>query len=251
MVQWMPTVSSSHFVRTTFIRMKLEPTILYEDRHVLVVNKPAGWVTMGLPEGQETLLTWLKRMIKERDSKPGNVFLGIVSRLDTPVTGAVLLAKTSKAAARLAEQFRQRTVSKIYWAIVEGKWPKPEGTLLHWIKHDPRFRRVHITHAKDPDAEEAVLSYRLLEASPQCSLLELAPQTGRKHQIRIQLSSCGHPILGDRKYGAKNLFPTGIALHAKQITFLHPVEKTPKTVEAPLPPYWRSIALKVLSADRT
>lgn len=226
--------------------MPSTPTILYEDRHIIAVNKPAGWATMGLPQGRQTLLTWLKQWIKARDAKVGNVYLGVVSRLDTPVTGVVLLAKTSKAAARLTEQFRQRKVTKTYWAVVEGKWPDSEGTLRHWIRHDPRFHRVHITHAKDPDGLEAILNYRVLAARGRMTLLELHPQTGRKHQIRAQLSACGHPIVGDQKYGAKTSFPVGIALHARRLEFAHPVGCQPITVEAPVPKYWAQLGFGTL-----
>lgn len=222
------------------------PTILYEDRHIIAVNKPAGWATMGLPQGRQTLLTWLKQWMQKREAKLGNVYLGVVSRLDTPVTGVVLLAKTSKAAARLTEQFRQRTVIKTYWAVVERQWHNQEGTLRHWIRQDSRFHRVHITHAKDPDGEEAVLSYRVLATRDDMTLLEVRPQTGRKHQIRVQLSACGHPIVGDQKYGAKTGFPVGIALHARRLEFAHPVGSEPVVVEAPLPEYWRHLGFGAL-----
>lgn len=215
-----------------------DPEILLEDRHILVVNKPAGLATMGLPQGQPTLLTWLKAFLKQRDAKPGNVYLGVVSRLDTPVTGVVLLAKTSKAAARLNEQFRQRSVEKTYWALVEGRCEELEGVLHHRIRHDPRFRRVYITFAQDPDADEATLRYRVLAQGNQITLLEVYPETGRKHQIRVQLAAWKHPIVGDRKYGAKTPFPEGIALHARSLVFGHPISKDRVAVAAPLPRAW-------------
>jgi len=212
--------------------------ILYEDNHLLVVNKPAGWATMGLPQDQETLLTRLKKWLKERDSKPGNVYLGVVSRLDVPVSGAVLIAKTSKAAARLTEQFRTRSVSKVYWAVVEGHVPQSSGILRHFLRSDERFRRVHITNAHDPNALEAVLSFTQIASTGGLTLLEVQPETGRKHQIRIQLATMGRPILGDQKYGAKRSFSEGIALHSRRIEFIHPVRKQPLAIEAPIPPSW-------------
>lgn len=217
------------------------PNILYEDNHVLVVDKPAGWATMGLPPNRETLLTWLKDFLKKRDSKPGNVYLGIVSRLDVPVSGVVLVAKTSKAAARLTEQFRTRNVSKVYWAVVEGYVHHDQATLRHFLRSDQRFRRVHVTNAHDPDADEAVLSFKRLEIKSGLSLLEIHPYTGRKHQIRIQLATIGHPILGDQKYGAKQPFSGGIALHSRRIEFLHPVRKIPMVVESPVPVNWQKL----------
>ncbi len=218
-----------------------DPEILYEDNHLLAVNKSAGLATMGLPEDQETLLSWLKSWLKRRDAKPGNVYLGVVSRLDVPVSGVVLIAKTSKAAARLTEQFRTRSVSKIYWAIVEGRVPQPAGTLRHFLRSDERFRRVHVTHAHDPDGQEAVLSYKQLAASRGLTLLEVHPHTGRKHQIRIQLAVMGCPILGDQKYGAKQAFAEGIALHSRRIEFTHPVRKESMAIEAPLPVSWAKL----------
>lgn len=215
-----------------------EPKVLYEDNHVLLVDKPAGWATMGLPSDRQTLLTWLKNWLKKRDSKPGNVYLGVVSRLDVPVSGVVLIAKTSKAAARLNEQFRTRSVSKVYWAVVEGRVSQSQGTLRHFLRSDERFRRVHLTHANDPTAHEAVLSFSRIETAKGLTLLEVHPHTGRKHQIRIQLAAMGHPIVGDQKYGAKQAFREGIALHSRRIEFVHPVRKTPIAIEAPVPASW-------------
>ena len=218
-----------------------DPKILYEDNHLLLVDKPAGWATMGLPSDRETLLTWLKSWLKKRDAKPGNVYLGVVSRLDVPVSGVVLVAKTSKAAARLTEQFRTRSVSKVYWAVVEGHVSQAQGTLRHFLRSDERFRRVHITHANDPRAQEAVLSFSQIEAAGNVTLLEVRPHTGRKHQIRIQLAAIGHPIVGDQKYGAKQPFREGIALHSRRIEFIHPVRKTPIVIEAPVPASWNRL----------
>ena len=176
--------------------------ILYEDNHVLAISKPARLATMGVPEGEASLLTVAKSWVKERYSKPGNVYLGIVSRLDAPVTGVVLLARTSKAANRLTEQFRSREVEKIYWAITERVVDPPEGRLVHWVKAHGRHRRMLIVGPTIEGAKEAVLSYRLVRLLGGNSLVEVCLETGRKHQIRIQLADRGHAILGDRKYGA-------------------------------------------------
>ncbi|GAB4139606.1 RluA family pseudouridine synthase [Thermopirellula anaerolimosa] len=216
---------------------------------MLVVNKPAGLATMGLAAGKATLLTALKDFLKKRDSKPGNVYLGIVSRLDVPVSGAVLVAKTSKAAARLAEQFRMRSVEKIYWAVVESGPKVREGRLRHWLRGDARFRRVHVTHRGDPDAQEASLLVRRLAAQRGLVLLEIELETGRKHQIRIQLSAEGMPIVGDRKYGSRRAFGDGIALHARRLTFLHPTEDRPIVVTASLPAAWQSLGFTASCVD--
>ncbi len=223
--------------------------ILFEDRHVLVVNKPPGLATMGLPAGKPTLLTRLKEFLRNRDAKAGNVYLGIVSRLDVPVGGAVLVAKTSKAAARLAEQFRLRSVNKTYWAVVEDGPRVREGRLRHWLRGDPRFRRVQVSHRGDPDALEAALLVRRLAAQNGLVLLEIELETGRKHQIRVQLSVEGMPILGDRKYGSRRPFGAGIALHARRLAFRHPIDDRLIQVTAPLPPAWRSLGFAANDRD--
>lgn len=218
---------------------KLE--VLYEDNHLLVVNKPAQLPTMGVAADRASLLSIAKQYIGQKYKKPGNVYLGIVSRLDAPVTGVVLMARTSKAAARLSEQFRTRTVEKTYWAIVVGEPKTNETTLHHFLRHDERHRKVHTTSANTPDATEAILKYRLLNQGPEMALLEVAPETGRKHQIRVQLAKHGHPIIGDRKYGSEAPFSNGIALHAQKLVVTHPVKKTPLTLSAPLPSSWQHL----------
>jgi 23S rRNA pseudouridine1911/1915/1917 synthase len=223
--------------------------VLYEDNHLLVVNKPAMLPTMGVAEDRPSLLSAAKDYIRAKYAKPGNVFLGIVSRLDAPVTGVVLLARTSKAAGRLAKQFRDRDVEKIYWAIVEGTIEPPEGRLIDYLYKDERHRRVHASAAETPGAQVAELQYRtvgLHHGEPQlrdrsASLLEVRPHTGRKHQIRVQLSQAGFPILGDRKYGSVRRFPAGIALHARRLVARHPVSKMQMEFEAPLPEAWLSL----------
>ncbi|GAB6165988.1 RluA family pseudouridine synthase [Thermostilla marina] len=218
----------------------MEISVLYEDNHLLVVDKPAGLATMGLPEGRPTLLSWVKDYIRERYRKPGNVYLGVVSRLDVPVSGVVLLARTSKAASRLSEQFRRRLCRKCYWALVGGVPRSRKGELRHWIVHDKRFRRVHIEHAPTPLGREARLHYRILAADGGIALLEIELITGRKHQIRAQFSAIGHPILGDMKYGSHAAFPTGIALHARSLTIVHPTRKQEQTFLAPPPKSWET-----------
>jgi 23S rRNA pseudouridine1911/1915/1917 synthase len=213
--------------------------VLYEDNHLLVVNKPAGLAVMGVAAGRESILTLAAAYVKRKYAKPGNVYLGVVSRLDAPVTGALVLARTSKAASRLTEQFRGGAVDKRYWALVSGAVEPPEGECLDWLGHDERHRRVRRVRPEDPQARRAELRYRTLARSRACSLLEVQLLTGRKHQIRVQLSALGHPILGDRKYGASTTFPDGIALHARLLGIAHPVGGAPLRFEAPLPDSWR------------
>jgi 23S rRNA pseudouridine1911/1915/1917 synthase len=217
--------------------------VLYEDNHLLVLNKPALLPTMGTPDDRATLLSLAKQYIKERHHKPGNVYLGIVSRLDAPVTGVVLLARTSKAAARLTEQFRLRAVEKIYWAVVEGAMRQPSGELIDWLGKDERHRRMHVVAAEAPAAQQARLTYRQLQATARDSLLEVTLDTGRKHQIRLQLSHHGHPVLGDWKYGSRRDFKPGIALHARRLALAHPVGGAPLAFVAPLPKAWRRLGL--------
>lgn len=217
--------------------------VLYEDNHLLAVLKPAGLPTMGTPEGRPTLLETAKEYVKEKYRKPGNVYLGVVSRLDAPVTGVVLFARTSKAARRLSEQFRTRTVKKLYWALVEGNPPKA-GHLVHWLAEDERHRRMRIVGPGFAGAKEARLSFRRLEALPQGTLLEVIPETGRKHQIRLQFAEAGHPILGDRKYGSTAAFPSGIALHARRLVVAHPVGREPVALEAPMPTTWKQLGVE-------
>jgi 23S rRNA pseudouridine1911/1915/1917 synthase len=222
--------------------------VLYEDNHLLAVNKPAMLPTMGVAADRPSLLAAAKEYIRHKYAKPGNVYLGIVSRLDAPVTGVTLLARTSKAAGRLAKQFRERAVEKIYWAIVEGKVEPTAGKLVDYLRKDERHRRVHATSRQTPDAQIAELDYRVLGRlkgepilkEPSLSLLEVRPRTGRKHQIRVQLSQAGFPILGDRKYAARRPFPLGIALHARRLAVEHPVSKIQIVLGAPLPAAWRS-----------
>ncbi len=218
--------------------------VLYEDNHLLVVVKPAGLPTMGTPADVITLLDVAKEYVKRRYEKPGNVYLGVVSRLDAPVTGVVLLARTSKAAARLTEQFRSRSVEKSYWAVVEGEIAPPTGRLTDWLAQDERHRRMHIVGPTMPGAQEARLAYRRLSVVQGNSWLEIELETGRKHQIRLQLSHAGHPIVGDRKYGSVTKFSPGIALHARRLVVSHPTTGERLEFEAPLPESWKRFGIK-------
>jgi 23S rRNA pseudouridine1911/1915/1917 synthase len=216
--------------------------ILYEDNHLLAVVKPAGLATMGVAEGEPSLLSAAKDYIKRRYQKPGNFYLGAMSRLDAHVSGLVLFARTSKAAARLTEQFRTRAVDKTYWAVVSGH-PPPEQYCVDWLIKDERHRKMHRTSEGRPGAQEARLSYRRLRQIRQSWLLEVSLETGRKHQIRVQLSARGTPIIGDRKYGSPEPFPAGIALHARRLRFTHPTLGEPLELVAPLPASWRELGI--------
>jgi 23S rRNA pseudouridine1911/1915/1917 synthase len=212
--------------------------LLYEDNHLLAVNKPALLPTMGVAEDVPSVLTVAKEYIRQKYGKPGNVYLGVVSRLDAPVTGVLLMAKTSKAAARLSESFRSRSVNKIYWAAIEGRMTPPTGALEHYLRKDERHRKVHTTSAGAPDAQLAKLAYRQLDTAGDYALVEVTLETGRKHQIRVQLAKVGAAIVGDRKYGSGVPFAPGIALHARRLEIDHPVRHEPLILEAPLPRSW-------------
>lgn len=216
-------------------------SILYEDNHLLVINKPAGLPTMGVTEDRPSVLSVAKDYIKTRYDKPGNVYLGVVSRLDAPVTGVLVIARTSKAAKRLNEQFHARSVEKTYWALAEGKITPPDGLYVDWMTEDKRHRRMWVVGPTIPDAKEARLTYHTLSSIKKGTHLEIHLETGRKHQIRLQLAERGHPILGDRKYGSVRPWPEGIALHARRLAFDHPVLHERITIEAPVPKSWAAM----------
>ncbi len=234
--------------RPSHRRSASSPEVLYEDNHLLAVNKPAGLPTMGVAEGEPSLLASCKDYVKRAYNKPGNVYLGVVSRLDAPVTGVVLMARTSKAAARLSESFRNRAAEKTYYAIVEGVPEEPEAVLEHYLRKDERHRRVHVTTAQAEGAQLARLSYEVTAESGGLALLRVALETGRKHQIRVQLAKAGHPIVGDRKYGSSRKFEPGIGLHSRRLRLSHPVRAEQCEFVAPLPRSWSgSGSLRVLA----
>lgn len=224
--------------------------VLFEDNHCLAVAKPAGLLTQGVPHGIPTLESYARTYLKERYHKPGRVYLGIPHRLDRPVSGVVLFARSSKAAARLAEQFRERQVTKVYWALVErsatGSLPPPEGIWEDWLLKDAEAARTQPVDPLTPEAKHARLRYRRLGEFVDGAWLELFPETGRMHQIRVQAASRGWPVRGDALYGAKDSFgPEAelprdrlIALHGRALTFLHPIRYEPITVTAPLSADW-------------
>lgn len=213
--------------------------ILYEDNHLLAVNKPAGLATMGVEEGTPSAVAWAKSYLKRQYKKPGNVYLGIVSRLDAWVSGVLVFARTSKAAARLTEQFKLGRVEKAYWALVEQVPHPPAGEWTDWLAKDEEAQRIRVVPAGQREAQEARLRYRHLRAAADAQLVEIDLLTGRKHQIRIQFASRGLPILGDRKYGSRAPFPAGIALHARRLVIDHPTRREPVEIVAPLPPAWQ------------
>jgi 23S rRNA pseudouridine1911/1915/1917 synthase len=219
--------------------MQTQLSVLYEDNHCLAVAKPAGVVSTHFTGHEETLDRAVKQYLKDRYHKPGNVFLGIVHRLDKPVSGVLLFARTSKAAARLAEQFRAGTVEKVYWAVVEGTAEPVEGDLDDWLKKDHAAGRVEVVGPRTPGARQALLHYRRLAGQAGLTWLELRPRTGRTHQLRVQLAHRGHPVYGDARYGSAHPFGRGIALHARSLTFQHPVRHEPVTLTAEVPRPWR------------
>jgi 23S rRNA pseudouridine1911/1915/1917 synthase len=212
--------------------------ILYEDNHCLAIAKPAGRLSTHFQGSDEPLDREVKRHLKAKYRKPGRVFLGIVHRLDRPVSGVLLFARTSKAAARLAEQFRQGEIVKVYWAIVEGALASSPGTLKNWLLNDQQQRRVRVVGSETPGARQAALKYAPLATAPGNTWVEIRPGTGRKHQIRVQMAHAGHPVVGDRRYGSTSDFGKAIALHARSLIFQHPVRGEPITITANLPAVW-------------
>ncbi len=221
--------------------MSLE--ILYEDNHCLAVNKPAGLLSQGDVTGDPSLVSLAATYLKERYHKPGNVFVGLVHRLDRPTSGVVLLARTSKAAARLSDQFRSGKVAKVYWAIVEGCPEPPNGSWEDRLDKDRGVNRVRVIDEGVDAGQVARVDYEVLEAGAGWSKLALIPRTGRSHQLRVQLSHRGLPIMGDRKYGASSILDSQdgghrIALHARELTFQHPTRDEMITILAPVPADW-------------
>lgn len=210
--------------------------VVYEDNHIIVVNKSSSEIVQGDKTGDESLSDTIKQYLKEKYAKPGNVFLGVVHRLDRPVSGLVVFAKTSKALARLNEMFRNGEVKKIYWAIVKQRPEVEEGELVHYLVRNEKQNKSYAYDREVKDSKKAVLHYRLIGCSQNYSLLEVELKTGRHHQIRCQLAKIGCPIKGDLKYGFPRSNPDGsISLVARRISFIHPVSKKPIELTAPLP----------------
>ena len=210
--------------------------VLYEDNHVIIVSKSAGEIVQGDKTGDTPLCETVKAYIKEKYQKPGEVFLGVVHRLDRPVSGVVLFARTSKALARLNEMFRTGQVQKTYWVLVQNLPPQPEATLTHYLVRNEQKNKSFAYTKERPGAKKAVLDYRLIGHTDRYHLLEVHLHTGRHHQIRCQLAAIGCPIRGDLKYGAPRSNPDGsISLHARRIRFEHPVSHQVIDVEAPPP----------------
>lgn len=211
--------------------------VVYEDNHLIIVNKKAGEIVQGDKTGDPPLSEEIKVWLKEKYHKPGNVFCGVVHRIDRPVSGLVIFAKTSKALSRLNEMLRRNEIHKKYWAMVEGEPEKSEATLECFMRSDGRMNKSFFCESTNPDAKKAVLKYKTVAKGDRYSILEVDLITGRKHQIRMQLSGIGHPIQGDLKYGAKRSNPDGgISLIAKRIEFIHPVSHEPIVIEVePLP----------------
>lgn len=212
------------------------PAVLYEDNHIIVVNKRSSDLVQGDGTGDEPLDDIVRAYIREKYNKPGEVFLGVVHRLDRPVSGCVVYARTSKALSRLSELFRTREVRKTYWAIISERPPAEEGTLSHYLKKNETQNKSYVYSSEVKGSKLAELSYRVLARSERYYLVEVDLQTGRHHQIRAQLAAAGCPIKGDLKYGSKRSNEGGgISLHSRRVSFVHPVKKEEITVEAPLP----------------
>ena len=210
--------------------------ILYEDNHLIAVNKQVADIVQKDKTGDVALEESLKAYIKEKYQKPGDVFLGVTHRIDRPVSGVVLFARTSKALERLNVMFQEKKVEKVYWAIVKEKPPQSEATLTHYIKRDQEKNKSFAYDKEVSGSKKAITSYKLLGASDNFFLLEVKIETGRHHQIRCQLAKIGCPIKGDLKYGFPRSNPDGgISLHAKSIRFKHPVKGEEVYIEAPLP----------------
>ncbi len=221
--------------------------VLYEDNHIIIVSKASGEIVQGDKTGDEPLSEMVKAYIKKVHDKPGNVFLGVVHRLDRPVSGVVVFAKTSKALARLNAMFRDGEVHKTYWAIVQGRPPMVEATVEGWLTRNEQQNKSYMHQREVRGAKHAVLEYKMIAATDRYSLLEVRLLTGRHHQIRCQLASLGCPIKGDLKYGAKRSNPDGsISLLARRVEFVHPVSKEPIVAESPIPQdnLWREITEK-------
>ncbi|MFC4722043.1 RluA family pseudouridine synthase [Geojedonia litorea] len=217
--------------------------VLYEDNHIIVVNKRAGDIVQGDKTGDQPLSEVVKDYIKEKYNKPGNVYLGVVHRLDRPTTGVVMFSKTSKALPRLNKLFSEKSAKKTYWAIVKNTPQQPQATLVHWLIKNPKNNKSTAYSKEKNQSKKAILHYKLLKQLDNYYLLEIELETGRHHQIRVQLASIGCPIKGDLKYGFdRSNKDASISLHARELRFTHPVSNNEIHVIAPLPddPIWNA-----------
>lgn len=217
--------------------------VLYEDNHIIIVNKRAGDIVQGDKTGDTPLSDVVKAYIKEKYNKPGNVYLGTVHRLDRPTSGIVIFAKTSKVLPRLNKLFVSKDIKKTYWAVVKQAPAQQEDTLTHWLKKNPKNNKSYAHSKEVKDSKKAILHYKTLKTLDNYTLLEVQLETGRHHQIRTQLSKIGSPIKGDLKYGFdRSNKDASIHLHAKHIAFVHPVKKEALSVSAPPPsdPIWNA-----------
>ena len=211
-------------------------TVVYEDNHIIVVNKTASEIVQGDKTGDTPLSETVKEYLKVKYNKPGNVFIGVTHRLDRPVSGLVVFAKTSKALSRLNDMFRLGEVKKTYWAVVKERPKESEGELTHWMVRNEKQNKSYAYDTEKPNSKKAILRYKLIGHSQNYHLLEVDLQTGRHHQIRCQLAKMGCPIKGDLKYGSPRSNPDGsICLHARRVRFIHPVSKEMIDLTAPLP----------------
>lgn len=214
----------------------MEEQIVYEDNHLLVVNKKVGQLVQGDKTGDESLLETIKNFIKKRDNKPGNVFLGLVHRIDRPTSGLVIYAKTSKALSRLTQMVKNREIKKTYWAVVGKEMIPQTQRLVHYLKKNEKNNKAIVFPKATEGAKEAILTYHVIKTLDNYMLLEIDLETGRHHQIRAQLSKTGVPIKGDLKYGSPRSNPDGgINLHARKLEFIHPVIKEKIEITAPVP----------------
>ena len=222
--------------------------VIYEDNHIIAVNKTCNEIVQGDKTGDMPLSDMLKAWLKEKYNKPGNVFVGVTHRLDRPVSGVVLFAKTSKALSRLNDMFRLGEVKKTYWAIVKNCPPHEEGELVHWLVRNEKQNKSYAYDTERPNAKKAVLRYRLIARSDNYYLLEVDLKTGRHHQIRCQLAKMGCPIKGDLKYGFdRSNKDGGISLHSRKAELIHPVSKQSLSIVAPVPSdsLWKALASTV------
>ena len=226
--------------------------VVYEDNHIIIINKASGEIVQGDKSGDTPLADLVKDYIKRKYNKPGNVFLGVVHRLDRPVSGLVVFARTSKALTRLNDMFRNGDIHKTYWAITRNRPPEEEATLTHWITRNTQQNKSYASDREKPNSKKAMLRYRLIGCTDNYHLLEVQLMTGRHHQIRCQLAHIGCPIKGDLKYGAQRSNPDGsICLHARRVEFVHPVTKQNVVAEAPLPtlPPWNAFSSNINDYD--